>query len=145
MQRCICGRKHRTISERDCLRRNSLEAILKRACLIRDHGRCQRCEKSNGQLQLSHVLPRGRCGRLKFDLQNVQILCPQCHFWWHEFPTESGLWFAREWPERLAYLKKERVLQPHGTIPLEWYRQRYRELEEYIRQSIPRIGESDGR
>ena len=138
----ICGKSHRTLTRRQCLlgkrgQRGYLWKTLKKAMQCRDQRVCQRCEKSQctGEDEhMSHVYRAGRCGYLKYDLQNVKTMCGACHRWWHDYEIESGCWFAAKFPERLAYLKAEilKRRQTPGTIPMSFYLERLDELKKYI-------------
>ena len=134
---CICGSTHRRgKSRRDCLLKGELERVLKLACRKRDRNTCQWCCKQNldgHDCHLSHVYPRTRDGRLKFDLNNVKLLCYKCHTKWHENPIESAEWFRLRWPDRMQYLDEQRTANQKnpGTIPLWWYEERYLELVSY--------------
>ena len=43
---------------------------------------------------------------MKWDVENVKLMCFTCHQYWAECPTESGEWFAEKFPERLKYLRE---------------------------------------
>ena len=82
----------------------------------RDNYTCQRCGKyrkpdpGSGvrNFDCSHVFGRGaqRDPYLKWDVENVKLMCFTCHQWFAECPTESGEWFAEKFPDRLAYLRQ---------------------------------------
>ena len=139
---CICGKTHRKISERQCLTsKGELERVLKLACRMRDQDACQHCGKhiEGTDCHLSHVIPRPRCGRLPYALRNVKLLCFHCHIqFWHEHPLESAEWFKERFPDRLEYLETQLVVNRClGTIPIDWYRNRYIELLDYIAEHDP--------
>jgi len=83
-----------------------IKALLHAACRVRDGERCVRCGKQT-YLQLSHVKSEGAWPRLKYELDNVKLLCNACHlFWWHKDVTEATDWFRKKFPDREARLKK---------------------------------------
>lgn len=55
--------------------------------------KCERCERTDGQMHCSHHVPRG-VKALRFDPANAACLCFQCHAWWHSNPAESGPWLV---------------------------------------------------
>jgi len=71
--------------------------------MIREKGFCERCGSRVNKLNHAHVIGRANKA-LRYDILNAMCLCVHCHFWWHENPTESGLWFAEKYPERKTYL-----------------------------------------
>lgn len=111
---------------------NRIEKELRTYCRLRDKNQCQKCDRyvTGVSSQMSHVIGRGQNGRLKYDPQNVKILCPECHRWWHANPPESGVWFREYFPQRWQYLQSQRNI--HGTISVEWYEERL----DYIRGLI---------
>lgn len=131
----ICGRTHIKVTKAKCVR-HQLWSTLKECVSRRDEMICQRCgvltEGDNSHM--SHVIRASRCGRLKFDLQNVKVLCESCHFgWWHKDEVEAGLWFVETWPERWAYLQsrqKEYRAEP-GSIGMSWHVNRLEELRQW--------------
>jgi hypothetical protein len=57
---------------------------------------CQKCGKVYSQdeargLDCSHIFGR-RHRSVRWAKENAIALCVGCHRWWHENPTESGLW-----------------------------------------------------
>ncbi len=77
----------------------------------RDHHVCQRCCKhvSGHNEHVSHVIPKSRGNALRWDVNNLKVLCFHDHInWWHKNPTESGEWFKREFPGRWDYLAKNK-------------------------------------
>lgn len=132
----ICGRNHRKKTSRQCIK-DVLWSTLKDAMNLRDGGCCQRCGKLcyGGDSHMSHVYRAVRCGRLKFDLQNVKTMCGSCHRWWHDYEVESGIWFSAQFPERWEYLseKIQDYRRTAGTIGMQWYRDRLEETRQYIR------------
>ena len=146
LRKCdICGKSHRKLTARNCLlgRKSNpgeLYRVLKTCVQLRDEHICVRCGKyCRGEREhMSHVYRAGRCGYLKYDLQNVKTLCLECHTWWHETEAEAGVWFKETFPERSAYLSEAIVKyrQMPGTIPMPWYRNRLKELRDYIKEKL---------
>ena len=52
---------------------------------------CQKCGKSDGKLECSHIFSRRHQG-LRYDEDNAKLLCFGCHRWWHENPPEAIEW-----------------------------------------------------
>lgn len=53
---------------------------------------CQVCFKQ-GRMECSHIHSR-RHRTIRWCKENALPKCHPCHRWWHEHPTESGLWFV---------------------------------------------------
>jgi hypothetical protein len=81
-------------------------------------------------LQPSHVIGR-RHKCVRWEADNLLTMCGGCHMWWHEYPTLSGEWFRKNWPERheritalynkggkvdLEALLEEMTLPPHTDV-----------------------------
>lgn len=77
---------------------------------------CERCEKycgengDGGALQCSHIFSRRHVG-LRWNPDNAKAMCFTCHKWWHENPTESGVWIRRFLGEGFIDLLTERKNQ----------------------------------
>jgi hypothetical protein len=98
--------------------------------LVRERAehRCERCGRTDGKLDCSHIEPRGTM-ILRFDPANAMCLCFRCHRWWHANPAESGVWCRNViGEERYAYLlakKMERfkfdsAMKAHVRKNLQW-------------------------
>ena len=83
------------------------DTAFSKAIKLRDNNTCQRCGIKRDRMECSHV--KGRRHRtVRWDLLNAKTLCHSCHRWWHENPTESGLWFIEtfgQWREDLLLEK----------------------------------------
>jgi len=90
--------------------RDKLEDLVRTYTRERDNNTCQKCGRhvEGSCSQPSHVIPKGRCLRLRYDPLNIKTLCLFHHRWWHDNPTESGEWFKKKFPKRWAYLEKHR-------------------------------------
>jgi hypothetical protein len=67
-----------------------LDALLRRAVLLRDRNRCRACGKEKGEgrgyaIQAAHVYGKGAHPGLRYELRNVIALCQQCHAWTHMY------------------------------------------------------------
>lgn len=60
---------------------------------------CVRCGR-NGRTECSHIHGR-RHRTIRWCKENALAKCSTCHRWWHENPTESGLWFTKEYGDGL--------------------------------------------
>lgn len=56
---------------------------------------CDRCGRA-GRVECSHIHSR-RHRTIRWCIENAIAKCHTCHRWWHEHPTESGLWFIAEY------------------------------------------------
>ena len=88
-----------------------LDAEIKKYVKRRDKGICQKCRRTvtGSNAHASHVIPRSKGNALRWDPQNLKLLCFHDHInWWHKNPVESGAWFKKEFPKRWAYLKAKK-------------------------------------
>ena len=75
----------------------------------------QYCEGVNSQK--AHIKSVGAYPHLQFDLMNMILLDFAHHIgWWHHEPTEAGLWFKKEFPERFRYLEKAKQVRTHHSV-----------------------------
>lgn len=72
----------------------------------RDNYRCVWCGTDKGKLEVSHVIPKGRCLFLRWEPLNLKLLCYNCHQ--HNWHLRAGgrKWFDNKFPERAAYLEE---------------------------------------
>jgi 5-methylcytosine-specific restriction endonuclease McrA len=63
----------------------------------RDGHKCVRCGRA--KVQWAHIISR-RHKTVRWESDNALSLCAGCHMWWHEYPTLSGDWFRKNWPDR---------------------------------------------
>lgn len=115
---------------------DKLWELTKEAVRRRDGNTCQKCGKTVTRTNRhnSHVIPKSRDKRLEFDPLNVKILCHHCHMqWWHLFPTESGEWFKKKFPERHKYLTQQHQNNLKlGNVKTSWFEDRIMELKEEL-------------
>ncbi len=100
--------------------KRDLTSLIREKVLARDKNRCQKCLKyvQENNAHLSHVIPKGRNLRLRWDMQNLKILCMRHHiYWWHKSPVEAGEWFKNKFPERWEYLQKKKNIKVRWRIP----------------------------
>jgi len=85
-----------------------LDDLLREIVRLRDNDTCQKCGKTvyGSNSQPSHVIAKGRCLLLRWDLLNVKLLCNSCHRWWHLNPINAASWFADRFPSRYDYVKQ---------------------------------------
>lgn len=86
--------------------KKELDRLLREACFARDKNRCQVCGKTE-TLAPSHIYPKGRYRRMRWDIDNVITFCFYHHIgWWHKNPIEAHEWLQEFLPkERLKALK----------------------------------------
>jgi 5-methylcytosine-specific restriction endonuclease McrA len=105
-----------------------LDALARQRCFDRDQHMCVRCGKS--KVEWAHVISR-RHLITRWELDNALSLCFTCHAFWHSYPSLSGPWFAKKWPDRheritalynkggkvdLEALLEEMTLPPHTEV-----------------------------
>lgn len=81
-----------------------------------------------GNLQASHIYPKGKYPLLELFPLNVVSACYTCHlFGWHKDPMTAARWVSevlpREWWERLELEKANSLARKHMTeesIRVEW-------------------------
>lgn len=85
-----------------------LNGLLREILLIRDKASCRKCGRSSGKLDVSHVFAKGSHRWLRWDLDNVKLLCAApCHLtWWHGHPEEGMKWWETQiGPTRMQNLR----------------------------------------
>ena len=92
--------------------KNKLWELCKTYVRLRDHNICQRCGKMvvGRQAHTSHVVPKSHGNILRYDDQNLKVMCNYCHKWWHGNPIESSEWFETKFPRRHNYLMKRKEM-----------------------------------
>ena len=81
------------------------DRLLKQLVLQRDLYRCVMCGRQD-RLQVSHLLPKGKYPRLRFELLNTVLMCVGCHlYWWHRNPLEAHEWLDQRFPGRREQLR----------------------------------------
>ena len=73
--------------------------------------KCGRSAKQGYQIHGSHIKSEGLHRSMSADENNILAMCAQCHWWWHEQPTESDIWFREAYPKLAKELDK-RVQKP---------------------------------
>ncbi len=86
----------------------ALDAAAREEVFARDGHLCVRCKIPGRSVQWSHVIGR-RHKCVRWEPDNALTLCAGCHMFWHEYPTLSGEWFRKNWPER-----HERILKMYN-------------------------------
>jgi 5-methylcytosine-specific restriction endonuclease McrA len=70
-----------------------LDALVRAIVVLRDGQRCRRCGNVTG-LQASHVYGKGAHPSLRWDPDNVKLLCVRCHlYWWHRDTATAMRWW----------------------------------------------------
>jgi len=89
--------------------RKKLDDLIRVKVRKRDKDTCQWCGKRHLKgfdSQVSHVIPKGRCTYLRWDMNNVKLLCYNCHMEkWHRW-SGGRKWFDKKFPERAKYVDK---------------------------------------
>lgn len=82
-----------------------LDDLARERCFERDNHECVRCHVPGRTVQWAHIISRRHlCTR--WELDNSLSLCAGCHLFWHEYPSLSGPWFVKNWPERNEHIQK---------------------------------------
>lgn len=90
-----------------------LDELVKKAVSKRDKDICQKCGKyvEGSNRHRSHVVPVSAGNKLRWDINNLKILCYHCHInYWHKNPLDAAEWFKKKFPERWEYLEKHKGL-----------------------------------
>lgn len=102
-------------------KRKELLLRAKKVVYARDKDICQHCDKKCiwSDRHASHVIPVSSGGRLALYPLNMKVLCYHCHLnRRHKHPTESWLWFAEKFPERLKELQELQRNMPIWSITI---------------------------
>lgn len=83
----------------------TLDKLLREFVFERDGHKCRRCGKWE-RLAPSHIYPKGRYHRLRWEPNNVLTFCFACHMiFWHRNPIEAHQWltdnFSKEFLDQL--------------------------------------------
>ena len=99
-----------------------LDDLVKEITRLRDNYTCQHCGKKvdKNNAHVSHIIPRSAGNKLRWDLNNLKVLCYHCHInWWHKNPIEAAKWFKEKFMARAKYLEKNKGLYQFKTFQLE--------------------------
>ena len=107
--------------------KDELDKLSARYIKIRDGGICQWCGR-NTNIHVSHIIPKSRGDRYRWDPENLKCLCYHCHLSvWHKDPIAAMGWFKQKFPERHKYLERQRQRGPKKYTIMEleelrdWY------------------------
>jgi len=95
--------------------KNKLTKLLRETCFARD-SKCLRCGRED-TLAPSHIYPKGKYQRMRYELDNVKTLCYGCHFhFWHSEPLKAAVWIKEviDAPR----LKKLKKMAQSTSLPL---------------------------
>lgn len=88
------------------LRREANGLLHKIVCNGKD---CARGGDCGGNLQTSHILPKGQYKNLQWEPLNCLPMCYRHHLnWWHKNPIEAKDWFADTFPARYVWLQEHK-------------------------------------
>ena len=96
--------------------KNDLDDLVKLYVKMRDKWVCQYCglEVHGSNCHASHVIPKSHGDILRWDPENLKVLCYHHHMnWWHKNPMEASKWFETKFPERWEYLKTKKEQEAH--------------------------------
>lgn len=105
-----------------------LDDILRIQIRERDNHTCQWCNKKGLKgidSQVAHIIPKSRSTYLRWDMNNLILLCAYCHNEkWHKLSL-GRKWFDVAYPERVQYLEA----RSHTTVKKKLFmQQRLEEL-----------------
>jgi hypothetical protein len=86
-----------------------LSRLLKRAVILRDGYRCKHCRRPPSAwlpVDCAHIYPKGKYPAMRFLLDNVLLLCRDCHDWYDGKAPDSDFNKLAEWIQHI--LPKER-------------------------------------
>lgn len=109
---------------------DQLDKLSKELVRKRDGNICQHCKKwcEGSNRHVSHVIPVSAGNKLRWDIQNMKIMCYHCHInWWHKNPMRAYEWFNEKFPERWAYLQANEGIYKFTLTELEDMVTSYRE------------------
>lgn len=66
---------------------NRCDDEIRRIARLRAGGHCGRCEIFYTDLEAHHIFSRRHLS-VRFNLDNIIMLCPECHRWAHSHPEE---------------------------------------------------------
>ena len=89
--------------------KNKCDRLFREYILKLRGGDCEMCLKSPHAPQVAHIYSRSLLN-LRYDENNVLVLCPGCHFHIHHEPLWFAGWFKSLYPERVRYLRKKRMM-----------------------------------
>ncbi len=120
-----------------------LLALAKQVVILRDGYRCLRCGKTLKGLNLSHLYPEGQYPRMKYNPDNLILLCFKCHLqWWHKNPIEAAEWYCNvldaKRRARLKKLAKSKLDKPDYEVYLQLLQEhiiRYNEISSKIQKT----------
>lgn len=104
-----------------------LDSLVRKIVLVRDKNTCQKCNtvfSDDTDLACSHVITKPGSDLLRWDLDNVKLLCHKCHIgWWHSNPQEAVEWFGNKFPQRFANINAKRydisTMKKHDLVDLK--------------------------
>lgn len=102
-------------------RERELDATAKRLIIALDGAWCRRCGVSHRALECHHLITKRR-KHLRYDPDNLVILCAECHDWWHSHSTRAERW---EWAasalpaDRIARLERKKAILGVQTADLK--------------------------
>jgi len=119
------------------------EALWKKLAKIRAMDVCEFCHNPHPTLNVHHIVGKGRCRILRWDLANAMVLCPT-HHTFGEISAHSkdyfGLVAFNDWlgkhigKKRLDYLQARKFKTEKTTI--DFLGEEYRNLQELEKMMV---------
>jgi len=84
-----------------------LDGLCREIIHIRDKHTCRKCGLYVGEKggNCHHLTPRKRGHHVRWILNNLILLCPKCHFWFHSDPFAIE-WFKADDPDAYAVVQE---------------------------------------
>jgi 5-methylcytosine-specific restriction endonuclease McrA len=130
-------KRHKSLRRKTPLRKVSarqktileLDMLAKAVVIERDGKGCLRCGRTD-QIQSSHIFPKGKYPKLRFDIDNLKLLCMPCHiFWWHRDIQAAADWIRTAIPqERYDRLLKRVMYVDRSPLDLKLIELELKEL-----------------
>lgn len=79
---------------------------------------CVKCGVRRDRMECSHIFGR-RHRTIRWCKENAVCKCTTCHRWWHENPTESGVWFIEKYGQGIMDILTEKRNQRVKVTKLE--------------------------
>lgn len=104
---------------------------------FKDRNTCQKCGIQRDRMECSHIHSR-RHRTIRWCKENAITKCHNCHRWWHENPTESGVWFENKYGSGAVEVLKEKKNSRVKVSKLE-----EKDIAKHYREQLKLMKEAD--
>lgn len=104
--------------------------------------KCVRCGMVRDRMECSHIHSR-RHRTIRWCKENGTCKCHGCHRWWHENPTEAGVWFVNKFGQGIEDILIEKKNSRVKVSKLEekeiakHYREQLKIMEKQLKGGEP--------